>query len=413
MLACLSLLGKTRGTDIPMKIAYFDCIGGASGDMILGALLDAGLPLQVLQDAIAALDLPGCTVEARKVVRGGLAATQAEVLVSDLASERAWPEVERLVLSSRLDASVKETAHHILQRIAAVEARLHQIALDRVHLHELGSLDTIVDVVGAVAGLQALGVEAVVVSPLPLGRGQTRSAHGPLPLPAPAALELIKGAPVQGVDIEGELVTPTGAAILSTLAREYGPLPAMRVQAIGYGAGQRNLSVPNVLRLVIGETESGDGDTVETLAVLETNIDDMNPQAYDHIMARLFAAGALDVYLTPIHMKKNRPGILLTVLCRPADAAALTDLLFAETTTLGVRQQTLVRRCLSREIVTVATRFGPVRMKVARMKNGQVRAVPEYDDCHRIALERGVTWREVVAAAQMAWERSQSASPSP
>ena len=397
-----------------MRIAYFDCIGGASGDMILGALLDAGLPLQVLQDAIAALDLPGCTVEAHKVVRGGLAATQAEVLVSDLASERAWPEVERLVLSSRLAPSVKETAHHILQRIAAVEARLHQIALDRVHLHELGSLDTIVDVVGAVAGLQALGVEAVVVSPLPLGRGQTRSAHGPLPLPAPATLELIKGAPVQGMDREGEWVTPTGAAILSTLAREYGPLPAMRVQAIGYGAGQRDLpTIPNVLRLVIGEAEVGAGDTLETLTVLETNIDDMNPQGYDHIMARLFAAGALDVYLTPIHMKKNRPGILLTVLCRPADAAALTDLLFAETTTLGVRQQTLLRRCLPREIVTVVTRFGPVHVKVTRTKDGRVRAMPEYDDCHRIALERGVPWQEVVAAAQMAWERSQSASPSP
>jgi len=397
-----------------MRIAYFDCIGGASGDMILGALLDAGLPLQVLQDAIVALDLPGCTVEAHKVVRGGLAATQAEVLVSDPAGERAWPEVERLVLASHLDPPVKETAHRILRRIAEVEARLHQTALDQVHLHELGSLDTIVDVVGAVAGLQALGVEAVVVSPLPLGRGQAHSLHGPLPLPAPATLELIKGAPVQGVDGEGERVTPTGAAILSTLAREYGPLPAMRVQAIGYGAGQRDLpAVPNVLRLVIGEAEMGAGDTLETLTVLETNIDDMNPQGYDHIMARLFAAGALDVYLTPIHMKKNRPGILLTVLCRPADAAALTDLLFAETTTLGVRQQTLLRRCLPREIVTVATRFGPVHVKVTRTKDGRVRAVPEYDDCHRIALERGVPWQEVVAAAQMAWERSQSASPSP
>ncbi len=397
-----------------MRIAYFDCIGGASGDMILGALLDAGLPLEVLQNAIAALGLTGCRVEARRVMRGGIAATQAEVLVSDPASERAWPEVERLVLASRLEPSVKETAHRILRRIAEVEARLHQTALAQVHLHELGSLDTLVDVVGAVAGLRALGLEAITVSPLPVGRGQTRSRHGPLPLPAPATLELIKGAPVQGVDVEGELVTPTGAALLSTLAQDYGPMPAMTVQAIGYGAGQREFPFPNVLRLVIGEVASvGVGDTVETLAVLETNIDDMNPQGYDHIMARLFAAGALDVYFTPIHMKKNRPGILLTVLCRPGDATALTDLLFAETTTLGVRQQTLIRRCLPREIVTVATRFGPMRMKVTRIKDGWVRAVPEYDDCHRIALEQGVTWQEVVAAAQAAWEQSQSTSPSP
>lgn len=398
-----------------MRIAYFDCIGGASGDMILGALLDAGLPLEVLQNAIAALDLPGCKVEAHKVMRGGIAATQAEVLLRDPASKRAWPEVERLVLASRLEPPVKETAHRILRRIAEVEARLHQVALDQVHLHELGSLDTLVDVVGAVAGLRTLGMEAITVSPLPMGRGQTHSLHGPLPLPAPATLELIKGAPVQGVDVEGELVTPTGAAILSTLAQQYGPMPAMTVQAIGYGAGQRDLPFPNVLRLVIGDevAPAGAGDTVEALTVLETNIDDMNPQGYDHIMARLFAAGALDVYFTPIHMKKNRPGILLTVLCRPADTTALTDLLFAETTTLGVRQQTLLRHCLPREIVTMATHFGPVRMKVTRTKDGRVRAVPEYDDCHRIALERGVTWQEVVAAAQVAWERSQSASASP
>lgn len=396
-----------------MRIAYFDCIGGASGDMILGALLDAGLSLEVLHSAIAALDLPGCTVEARKVVRGGLTATQAEVLVNDPASERVWPEVERLVLASRLESPVKETAYRILRRIAEVEARLHQTPLDQVHLHELGSLDTIVDVVGAVAGMRALGLEAITVSPLPMGRGRAHSLHGPLPLPAPATLELIKGAPVQGVDLEGELVTPTGAAILSTLAQQYGPMPSVTVQAIGYGAGQRELPFPNVLRLVIGEAEAGAGDTVETLTVLETNIDDMNPQGYDHIMARLFAAGALDVYLTPIHMKKNRPGILLTVLCHPADATALTDLLFSETTTLGVRQQTLLRHCLPREIVTVDTRFGPVHMKVTRTKDGRVRAVPEYDDCHRIALEQDVTWQEVVAAAQMAWERLQSASPSP
>lgn len=385
-----------------MKVAYFDCIGGASGDMILGALLDAGLPLDVLQETVRALGVPGCSIEARAVTRSGLAATQADVIVSDETTEHTWPEIERLLLASRLDASVKEASHRILQRIAEVEARLHRAPLDQVHLHELGGLDTLVDVTGAVAGLHALGIQAVYVSPLPMAHGLTRSAHGLLPLPAPATLELARGAPVRGVDIEGGLVTPTGAAILCTLAQGFGAMPAMTLREVGYGAGQKDFSLPNVLRLVIGETESGVSDTYETLALLETNIDDMNPQAYDHVMARLFAAGALDVYLTPIQMKKNRPGTLLAVLCRPDDTAALMDLIFVETTTLGVRQQSVLRRHLPRQIVTVPTRFGPVRVKVARLNDRLTRLAPEYDDCHRLALEKSVTWREVYVEAEAA-----------
>lgn len=384
-----------------MRIAYFDCIGGASGDMILGALLDAGLPFEALQEVVRALDAPGCSIEAHSVTRGGLAATQADVIVSDEATGRTWPELERLLFTSRLDPPIIEASHRILQRIAQVEARLHRVSLDQVHLHELGGLDTLVDVAGAVAGLHAWNIEAVIVSALPMGHGQTRSAHGVLPLPAPATLELVKGAPVRGVDVEAELVTPTGAAILCTLARDYGTMPAMTLQAVGYGAGRKDLPFPNVLRLVIGQTAPSASDNYETLTLLETNIDDMNPQVYDHVMSRLFAAGALDVYLTPILMKKNRPGTLLAVLCHPQDASALTDLVFTETTTLGVRQQSVLRRYLARRIVSVSTRFGPVRVKVAQI-NDMIRAAPEYDDCHRLALEKGVTWWEVYAAAEAA-----------
>lgn len=387
-----------------MKVAYFDCIGGASGDMILGALLDAGLALDALQGVVQDLDLPGSAITAQRVTRGGIAARLVEV-VGGKASERTWPELENLLLFSRLEASLKETAHLILRHLAEAEAHLHNLPLDQLHLHELGGADTLLDVVGAVAGLRGLGIEAIYVSALPMGRGWTSSAHGRLPLPAPATLELARGALVRGVDVEGELVTPTAAAILCTLARGYGGIPEMSVQRVGYGAGHRDFDFPNLLRLVVGERVLPAAETYENLILLETNIDDMSPQAYDHVMVRLFAAGALDVYLTPIQMKKNRPGTLLAVLCRPDELSTITRLLFAETTTLGVRQHSVVRRSLARQVVSVPTRFGPVRVKVAQVEDNLLRLAPEYDDCHRLALEQGVTWREVYAEAEAAARR--------
>jgi hypothetical protein len=292
----------------------------------------------------------------------------------------------------------------IFRRLGEVEASIHGTTPDQVHLHELGGVDTIVDVVGALAGLDALGVEAVYASPLPLGRGFVRGAHGQIPLPAPATLALLKGAPVVGSDLDVELVTPTGAALLSSLAVAFGPIPAMTLTAVGYGAGGRDLSIPNVLRLLLGDQAAPNTAITETLAVLETNIDDLNPEIYDYVMARLFKAGALDVFLSPIQMKKNRPATLLRVLCRPGDADTLTAILFTETSTLGVRRQMVTRHCLARSSHTVETPYGPVRIKIATWGEGQAKAAPEYDDCRRLAESSGVPLREVYRAAERAAE---------
>jgi hypothetical protein len=388
-----------------MKIAYFDCIAGASGDMILGALLDAGLPEVTLRERLAALRLDGFDLRCQRVVKDGFSATKVDVLVADDVPARHLPEIETIVTRSDLSPAIKERAVSIFRRLGEVEASIHGTTPDQVHLHELGGVDTIVDVVGALVGLDALEVEAVYASPLPLSRGFVRGAHGPIPLPAPATLALLKGMPVVGSDLDVELVTPTGAALLSSLAVAFGPIPPMTLTAVGYGAGGRDLPVPNVLRLLLGDQASLSDTVTETLAVLETNIDDLNPEIYDYVMARLFKAGALDVFLAPIQMKKNRPATLLRVLCRPGDADALMAILFAETSTLGVRQQLVTRHCLARSSHTVETPYGPVRVKVARWGEGQAKAAPEYDDCRRLAEATGVPLREVYRAAERAAEK--------
>ncbi|MGC8782070.1 MAG: nickel pincer cofactor biosynthesis protein LarC, partial [Anaerolineae bacterium] len=278
-------------------------------------------------------------------------------------------------------------------------------SLDHVHLHELGGVDTIVDVVGCLVGLDALGIERVYASPLPLGRGFIQAAHGQIPLPAPATVALLKGVPVVGSDIEKELVTPTAAALLSSLAAGFGPIPAMTLLGVGYGAGGRDLPIPNLIRLMIGDQATPAHLGVESVVVLETNIDDLNPQVYDYVMARLFKAGALDVFLEPIQMKKNRPGTLLRVICRAGDTGPLPDILLAETSTLGVRQQTMARVSLRREVRTVETPYGAVRVKIATLGDGSRRAAAEYDDCRRLAEETGATLREIQRAAEQAAER--------
>ncbi len=261
----------------------------------------------------------------------------------------------------------------------------------------MGGLDTLVDVVGAVSGIDLLGATTVVCSPIPLGRGFTRSAHGRIPVPAPATVALLEGAPVVGSEVEGETVTPTGAALLTSLASSFGPIPAMTLRSAGYGAGRKEWAIPNVLRVLLGEAGSA-GLQQETLAVLETNIDDLNPETYDYVMGRLFAAGALDVFLAPIQMKKNRPATLLSVLCRPAAAGELSEILFAETSTLGVRRHNVERTCLPREIRTVDTPYGSVRVKSATF-GSTLKAAPEYEDCRRAAEAHGVPLREVYLAA--------------
>lgn len=384
-----------------MKIAYFDCIAGASGDMVLGALLDAGLPEANLRQRLAALRLHDFELDCQRVAKHGFSATRVEVRVADQVPARHLPDILRIVTESDLEPGIKERATAVFQRLAEVEAGIHGLPLEQVHLHELGGVDTIVDVVGVLAGLEALGIQRVCASPLPLGRGFVQGAHGSIPLPAPATLALLKGVPVTGSTLDVELVTPTGAALLTALAEDFGPIPAMTLEAVGYGAGARDLPIPNLLRVLIGQQAMPLEATTETLVVLETNLDDLNPEFYDHVMGHLLGAGALDVVLVPAQMKKNRPATLLQVLSRPADANQLTAILFAETSTLGVRRYQVERHCLARSFQKVETKYGPVQVKVARWADG-LKIKPEYEDCRRLAEAHQVPLAEIYRAVERA-----------
>lgn len=387
-----------------MKIAYFDLVAGASGDMILGALVDAGLPFETLRDALALLDLPEFELTQTRVMRGPFAATKVDVQTGDTAHARGVDEIGQIVAASRLPAATQARAMRIFQHMAEVEGGIHGMPPEQVHLHELGAVDTIVDVTGALLALDRLGIGRVVVSPVPLGRGVARGSHGTFPLPAPATVALLRGAPIVGVDHAVETVTPTAAALLTELAAGFGPIPAMTLSAVGYGAGTRTTPEPNVLRVLLGEAaDDGEGDA-ETLTLLETNIDDMNPEIHAYVVEKLLASGALDAYLTPIVMKKGRPAVMLSALCRPELAVGLRDLIFAETSTLGVRTQQVARHCLRRASVTADTPYGVIRVKVARWAGGE-KAAPEYEDCRRAAEAYRVPLRDVYAAASAAYQR--------
>jgi uncharacterized protein (TIGR00299 family) protein len=385
-----------------MKIAYFDCFSGASGDMILGALIDAGLDIQALREGLKGLHLSDYELQVTRVRKGAVQATDVQVVLSSEVTERRIATVETMIREGELPEEIKETSMAIFRRLVTVEAGIHGISSEDAYLHEVGGTDAIVDVAGALLALRLLGVEKVYASRLPLGHGFVRCAHGLLPLPAPATLELLKGVPVIQVDAEGELVTPTGAAILTALVEEFGRFPEMTVESIGYGAGKSEFSFPNLLRVLVGTTHPQLAESREMVVLLETNLDDMNPEFYDHIMEALFAAGALDVYLQPIQAKKNRPAVLLSVLCHPQVAGQLSSIIFAETTTLGIRQQTMERACLNRETVVVETPFGQLRIKVARRGDQTINLSPEYEDCRRLALEKKKPLKDVYAAAEAA-----------
>lgn len=394
-----------------MKIAYFDCFAGISGDMILGALLDAGLDLDELRQGLQALRLSEYELQVGRVHKGALGSTSVTVVVTGAVPERKLADIERIIAESELPSEVKEQSLSIFRRLIEVESEIHGADPAEVHLHELGGTDALVDVVGSLLGLRLLGVEKVYASRLPLGHGFVHCAHGLLPVPAPATLALLESVPLVQYDVEGELVTPTGAAILTSLAQEYGPLPAMTVEKIGYGAGKRDFPFPNLLRVLVGSPYPPEELSMEDVILLETNLDDMNPEWYDHVLDSLFDAGALDVFLLPFQGKKNRPGVLLSVLCHPHQADQLSSIIFAETTTLGIRQTTMVRRCLERETISVDTGHGQVRIKVARLAGDVVNLSPEYEDCRRLARETGKPLKEVYAAAQKAallWRDNQS-----
>lgn len=398
-----------------MKTAYFDAFAGASGDMILGALVDAGLSLDHLRTELSRLELSGYELQSRQVVKGGLGGTQVLVRVLTPQPPRHLAEIQALITNSSLAQPVKDKSLAIFNRLAAAEAKVHRTTVEAIHFHEVGAADAIVDIVGAVLGLEALGVEKVYCSPFQVGSGTVKCAHGLLPVPAPATMELVRGAPVYATGVPGELLTPTGAAILTTLAEGFGPLPTMTVEAVGYGAGSLDLPLPNLLRVIIGrEPWTSRGQLTETVAVLETNIDDMNPQLYEHLSQRLLELGALEVFLTPVQMKKGRPGVLLTLICPPDLVETCAACLWRETTTIGLRWRLEHRLKLDREIKTVATRFGPLRVKIAYLEGRPHRITPEYEDCKQIALAQGIPLLQVLEEARAAIQAlEQSDWPSP
>jgi uncharacterized protein (TIGR00299 family) protein len=394
-----------------MRIAYFDCSSGISGDMVLGALVDAGCELPRMEAELRKLPVSGWTISAEKVQRGALAATQVCVATSEHHPHRGLSKILEWIAGAGLAPRVAERASAIFRKLGEAEARVHNAPIEKVHFHEVGAVDAIVDIVGAAVGFELLGLEGFACSPLNVGGGRVDTAHGNLPVPAPATVELLRGAPSYSTGIERELVTPTGAAIVSTLAAEFGPQPVMVTQAVGYGAGGADLKEqPNVLRLFVGEAAARAdatkwGHACDTVTVIEANMDDMNPQIYGYFVDRALAAGALDVFAAPVLMKKNRPGQLLTVLCEPSAADQLVDLIFRETTTIGVRSYTTRRRTLERECVPVETCLGTIRVKVSRRNGTILNAAPEYDDCQRIALERNVPLKRVLTEAALEFER--------
>ena len=448
-----------------MRIAYLDCFSGISGDMFLGALVDAGVPARLLEETVAGLNI-GARLEISRVNRAGISATKVDVFShgeKDLPREVYWQqqeqehghhheaghqhhrhsdadepvqllehnyakeesalragapaphepgrgltEIREIISRATISESAKKTAIAIFEALGAAEAKIHDTAIESIHFHEVGAVDAMVDIVCAAIGADALGVEEIICSPLNVGGGTVQCAHGTLPVPAPATLELLKHAPVYSSGIQAELVTPTGAAIVHQLARRFAPFPAMNIEKTGYGAGSRDFpGHANVVRLTIGEAEAAvsAGGVQETISVLEANLDDLNPQVFGYVMDRLLAEGALDAFATPVQMKKNRPGMLLTVLCHPEDAAKLTQVVFVETSTLGVRRRDENRQVLNRKWVTVLTQWGEVRLKIGSLNGTVTNYAPEYEDCRRIAVEQHVPLKGVMEAALQSYLR--------
>jgi pyridinium-3,5-bisthiocarboxylic acid mononucleotide nickel chelatase len=384
-----------------MKLAYFDCFSGISGDMTLGALVDAGCDVALLREELQGLQVGGWEITAEKVWKNGMAATYARVNAEDQQKHRSLSMILEILQKSQLAPLVRERSADIFRKLGEAEARVHDVPLDNIHFHEVGAVDAIVDIVGACIGFHALGIERFACSPINVGGGTAKMAHGVLPVPAPATANLLQGKPTYSNGVQRELVTPTGAAIVATLCDLFGPQPAMTVSAIGYGAGTADLEgQPNVVRIMIGEAaEKVVPGFDEEIAVIEANLDDMNPQIYGYFQEKALAAGALDVFTAPVQMKKNRPGTLLTVLCKPQDADTLMSLIFAETTTFGARTYRAQRRTLPREWVNVATSFGEVRLKVSRVNGRILHVAPEFEDCRKLALERNVPLQRVIAEA--------------
>jgi uncharacterized protein (TIGR00299 family) protein len=389
-----------------MRTLYFDCFAGASGDMILGALIAAGAEPDVFTQQLSLLGVTGYKIDFETVDRSGISATYARVQTSHEHAHRHLSDILKIIYDSRLSDNVKDCAAKIFSRLAEAEARVHHEPVEQVHFHEVGALDAIIDVVGAAIGFELLKIDRFVSSSLHVGSGTVEMDHGRYPVPPPAVAELLKGVPFYSTNILGELVTPTGAAIITTVCADYGPIPQMKLEQTGYGAGTREYeNFPNALRILIGEEASGRASAEaadERLWMIETNMDDISPQILGHVMERAFDLGALDCYFTSVQMKKNRPGVLLSILCRDEQRATLSELLFSETTTLGIRAYEVERRALERRIVTVETQYGPIDVKVAQLNGHVVKEMPEYEQCRRAAREANVPLRVVEEAARLA-----------
>ncbi len=374
--------------------------------MTLGALVDAGCDIALLRSGLQALQIPSWTISSEKVWKNGMSATFVRVTTEDQTKHRSLSTILEIFDKSQLSDSVRRNASAIFRKLGKAEASVHDVPLEKIHFHEVGAVDAIVDIVGACIGFEALDIHKFACSPLNVGGGTARMAHGILPVPAPATAKLLQGKPTYSNGVQRELVTPTGAAIVATLCDSFGPQPPMSVSSIGYGAGAADLEgQPNVVRIMVGEAaEKFVPGFDEEISVIEANLDDMNPQIYGYFQEKALASGALDVYTTPVQMKKNRPGTLLTLLCKPQDTNALMSLIFAETTTFGARAYTAQRRTLPRESVNVHTQYGDVRIKLSRV-NGHVRHVaPEYDDCRKLAVEKNVPLQQIIGEAIRAYE---------
>jgi uncharacterized protein (TIGR00299 family) protein len=405
------------------RLLYFDCFSGISGDMVLGALIDAGLPFDELTRALGSLAVSGYGIDATKVLRAGVSATKFSVREHDdhdghgnhdhhrhSHAHRSLLEISALIDGSALSAAGRERAKALFRRLAEAEAAIHQMPVDQVHLHEVGAVDSIIDIVGAVFGLEWFGADTIVCSPLNVGGGTVSSAHGVLPVPAPATVRLLGDAPIYGGQVQQELVTPTGALIATSYARSFGRIPPMTIDRAGYGAGDRDFpQTPNVLRVLVGR--KADHGQVDRVTMIECEIDDMNPQIFGVAMERLYAAGALEVFYVPVQMKKNRPGTLLTVVSPPELRAGLSEIIFRETTTIGLRYHDVDRECLQREILTVDTPVGAVRFKIAWHGGRVINVAPEFEDIARLAAANNLSAKDVQALAVRAYGEVRAIQP--
>ncbi|MFZ5649519.1 MAG: nickel pincer cofactor biosynthesis protein LarC [Bacillota bacterium] len=391
-----------------MRILYLDCFSGISGDMCLGALVDAGADSRILEGNLRRLPLHGWEMKVTKKSSRGITGTKIDIIVTDgHQPHRHFTDIRKIIMESSLPDVVRVNSLKIFQRLAEAESKVHGVPADHVHFHEVGGVDSIIDIVGTALALYHLQIERVVCSPVPTGSGTVKTMHGLLPVPAPATAHLLKGVPLRHLNVEGELVTPTGAAIATTLSEDFGPLPGMSVEAVGYGFGSKDYGIPNFLRVFTGDSEAlSDSYNHETVLVVETNVDDITPEIAGHVMERLFLNKALDVFITPVYMKKNRPGWVISVICLPGHRDSILKILFEETSTLGIRWREEKRAALDRRIEELDTPYGKIRVKLALSHGGApLKASPEYEDCKKIALEKGIPLIKIYEAALQAANR--------